>query len=309
MTAQPRLKTGNIYAFIAVLVVGSFFISDSMMYIQPGHVGVFINKISGKVDEKPVHAGYTFKLPLLNQIEEYPYYMQTIILTKSSTEGSPTNEEINVNSVEGQPVSCDVSLSYTLNPDKVPFLYTSFRQSIEFIGHGFVKQAIRQAMQEIIGKIAIGEFLGKGKYDAVLKVENLLKERLQIYGFDVRQFTINEIRPPEKVIESISQKNIMEQDALKAQNELAKIKYEADQNIARARGKAKAILAESQAQAKANQILTQSITETLVNYKAIEKWDGNLPSITTGNGGAVPLINVQLPAKAEPVAPAQNNGQ
>lgn len=299
MTTQPRLKTGNVTALIATLVVGSFFFIDSFMYIQPGHVGVFINKITGKVDEAPVHAGYTFKLPFLNQIEEYPYYMQTIMLTKSSTQMSPTNEEINVNSIEGQPVSCDVSLSYTLNPDKIPFLYTSFRQSIENISHGFVKQAIRQAMQEVIGKVSIGEFLGRGKYDTVLKIESLLKERLKTYGFDIRQFTINEIRPPEKVIESISQKNIMEQDALKARNQLDKIKYEADQNIAKAKGKAKAILVESQAQAKANQILTQSITETLVNYKAIERWDGNLPSITTGNGGAVPLINMQLPPKTD----------
>ena len=172
---------------------------------------------------------------------------------------------------------------------------------IEHISHGFIKQTIRQAMQEIIGKTSIGDFLGKSKIETVEKIEILLKERLKQYGFDIKQFTINEVRPPERVIESISQKNIMEQDALKAQNELLKIQYESKQRVVRAKGKAIAILTEAQAQAKSNQILTQSITETLVNYKTIEKWDGNLPSVSTGKGssGVVPFINVTPTKKVE----------
>ncbi len=292
---EVKLKLGNFSFLIIGVVVVLFLVFDTTVYIPPGYVGVNINKISGKISEQPLHSGYEFKIPFFQQIIEYPFYMQTIILTKSADEGSPQNEEINVNSVEGQPVSCDVSLSYTLIPDKVPFLYTSFRQSIENISHGFIKQTIRQAMQEVIGKMAITEFLGKNKADAVATVEANLQQRLKQYGFNIEQFTINEIRPPQLVIDAISQKNVMEQDALRAQNELAKIKYESMQKIEISKGKSKALLMEAQAQAKSNIILAHSITDTLVEYRAIEKWDGDMPRVATGKGnGAVPLINMNL---------------
>ncbi len=291
------LKIGNFSIFVITIVVILLFFFDTTIYIPPGHVGVFINKISGKVHEEPLHSGYRFKLPFFQQIIEYPFYMQTIILTKSSTEGSPNNDEINVNSIEGQPVSCDVSLSYTLVPEKVPFLYTSFRQNIENISHGFIRQTIRQAMQEVVGKMAIADFLGRYKAEAVSKIEEALQLRLKQYGFNIKQFTLNEIRPPESVIQAIEQKNIMGQDALRAQNELLKVKYEAQQRIEKAKGGAKSILEIAQAQAKANNILSQSITETLVQYKSIEKWDGNMPTVSTKGGGAVPLININLPEK------------
>ena len=51
-----------------------------------------------------------------------------------------------------------------------------------------------------------------------------------------------------------------------------------------------AILGVATAQAKANQLLNASLTPTLVNYKAIEKWDGKLP--TYSGGGAVPFLNI-----------------
>lgn len=294
-----RLKTKNLVMFVGFLFLAFLFIVDTTVYIQPGYVGVFINKITGKIDEVPVHSGYKFKLPIFQQIVEYPFFMQTVVLTKDLNEGSPANEEINVNSIEGQPVSCDVSLSFTLQPEKIPFLYTSFRQTILNITHGFVKQSIRQSMQEIIGKMPIADFLGKSKAQSVIDIEEDLKGRLKQYGFEVRQFTINEVRAPQAVIDAISQKNIMEQDALRAQNELVKFQYEAQQKAERAKGKGKAILIEAESQAQANKILTASLSQTLVKYKAIEKWDGNLPSVSTTNGTNT-LLNIKVPDAPDP---------
>jgi len=292
---EPGLKIGNFTIFIVIFIIIIFFIFDTTTYIPPGHVGVFINKISGKVGEAPLHSGYKLKLPFFQQIIEYPYYMQTIVLNKDSVPGSPGNDEINVNSVEGQPVSCDVSLSYNLVPEKIPFLYISFRQDIGNISHGFIKQTIRQAMQEVVGKMPIADFLGKNKAEAVASIEGVLQSRLKQYGFNIKQFTLNEIRPPDTVIQAISQKNVMCQEALMAENKLAKVKYEALQKIEQAKGRAKSLLMEAKAQAKSNEILGHSITDTLVKYRAIEKWDGFMPKVSSKGGGAIPLINMNMP--------------
>jgi regulator of protease activity HflC (stomatin/prohibitin superfamily) len=97
-------------------------------------------------------------------------------------------------------------------------------------------------------------------------------------------------------MQAINQKNVMQQQALTAQNELQKNTFQAQGDSIKAAGRAKAITAEAEAQARANQLLAQSITPTLVQYEQMKKWNGQLPQVS---GGAVPMI--QLPRGA-PVA-------
>jgi len=95
----------------------------------------------------------------------------------------------------------------------------------------------------------------------------------------VRQFTINELRAPPSVIETINQKNVMQQQALTALNELQKNQFQAQGDSIKAAGRAKAILAEAEAQAKANRLLAKSITPTLVKYEMSKRWNGQMPQI------------------------------
>jgi len=77
---------------------------------------------------------------------------------------------------------------------------------------------------------------------------------------------------------------------LTAQNELQKNRFNAQGDSIKAAGRAKAINAEAEAEARANTLLAQSITPTLVQYEITKKWDGKLPQFS---GSSTPLI--QLP--------------
>jgi len=279
---DSKLPLG-IFKFIAVFFLVFLFLYNSFVYINPGNVGIFINRLNGEVRNEPLIPGIKFKLIGFQDIVEYPVFMQTIVMTKDSSEGSPYNEEINVNSVEGQPISCDVSLSFELEPSKVPELYVTFRNDIYNIIQGYVKQTIRQAMQQSVGKVEIANFLGKDKSTVVNNIQKVLENELGRYGFLIKQFTINEIRPPKEVLSAIENKNIMAQEALKSKNELKKVEFEAQQQIEEAKGKAQAILMEAKSQAEANRRLSQSITPTLIKYKYVEKWNGKLPDLGSGN--------------------------
>jgi len=282
---------GKILRIIAVLVVLLFIVPAMFTYVEPGHVGILIHRAGGGVDPKPLGPGLHFRNPLLSQIEEYPVFMQTLVLTRESMEGSPGNDEINVNSVEGQPVSLDVAMSFEIDPIKVPALYQTFRTDINTIQHGYVKQTIRQALQEVVGDEAIADIMGPKKAETVARSQALLQERLSPYGIMVKQFTLNEFRAPQSVIDAINTKNVMQQQALTAQNELQKNEFQARGDSIKAAGRAKAITAEAEAQARANRLLAESLTPTLVQYRLIDKWNGAMPQVS---GGGTPLI--QLPA-------------
>lgn len=274
----------------AAAVAAAITLPQTFTYVNPGHVGIVIHKLRGGVDRTPLGQGLHFRNPLTTGVTEYPVYMQTLVLTRGGDDGSRSNDEINVNSVEGQPVSMDVSLSFELEESLTPHLYQTFRTSIEAIQHSYVKQAIRQTLQEVVGTEEIASILGPKKAEVVTRAQDLLSRRLAQYGIIVKQFTVNEIRAPGTVMEAINAKNVMQQQALTAQNELQKNMYQAQGDSIKAAGRAKAILAEAQAQAEANRLLSQSITPTLVQYEMTKRWDGKMPQVS---GSAVPMI--QLP--------------
>jgi regulator of protease activity HflC (stomatin/prohibitin superfamily) len=284
------LLSGRAPVVIAAALGGMMLVSSMFVYINPGHVGIVIHKLGGGIDDAPRGPGLQFRFPFTTGIEEYPVYMQTLVLTRANTEGSEDNDEINVNSIEGQPVSMDVSLSFELEEARTPLLYKTFRRDIESIQHGYVRQTIRQVLQEVVGGEAIAEILGPKKAAVVGRAQALLATRLAPYGIEVKQFTINEIRAPAEVMAAINAKNVMQQQALTAQNELQRSTFQAQGDSIRASGRAKAITAEAQAQAEANRLLAQSVTPTLVQYELAKKWNGQMPQVS---GGATPLI--QLP--------------
>ncbi|HEV8495840.1 MAG TPA: prohibitin family protein [Gemmatimonadaceae bacterium] len=285
-------KIRRVLGLVVALAVALVLLPTTIVYVNPGYVGIVIHRAGGGVDKIPLGPGLHLKNPLTTGIEEYPVFMQTLVLTKTSNEGSPNNDEINVNSKEGQPISLDVSMSFELDPDKAPGLYTTFRRDIQSIQHGYVKQSIRQALQEVIGNEEIAAVIGPKKAEAVNQTTMLLSQRLAQYGIVVKQFTINELRAPPAVIEAINQKNVMQQQALTSQNELQKNTFQAQGDSIKAMGHAKAILAEAEAQAKANELLSRSVTANLVQYEMAKKWDGKMPQVS---GGAMPLLQLGKP--------------
>jgi regulator of protease activity HflC (stomatin/prohibitin superfamily) len=278
-------------AALALLLI-VFLMPQCFTYVEPGHVGILIHRAGGGVDAKPLGPGFRMRNPLFSAIEEYPVFMQTLVLTRASMEGSPNNDEINVNSQEGQPISLDVAMSFELDPQKVPTMYQTFRTNIDVIQHTYVKQTMRQALQEVIGSEPIADILGPKKAEVVSRTQALLEQRLATYGILVRQFTVNEVRAPTTVIDAINTKNVMQQQALTAQNELQKNEFQARGDSIKAAGRAKAILTEAEAQAKANRLLAESITSTLVQYRMIEKWNGAMPQVA---GSGMPMIQLPVP--------------
>jgi regulator of protease activity HflC (stomatin/prohibitin superfamily) len=284
--------TLRLAGIVVGIVVVLLLLPTTVTYIHPGHVGIVISRTGGGVEATPLTAGLHTRDPLTTGIEEYPIYMQTLVLAKNPSEGSPDNEEINVNSVEGQPVSLDVAMSFELDAAQVPELYKTFRNNIETIQHNYVKQTIRQALQTVVGSEAIADILGPKKAEVVTRTQDMLEKNLRPYGFLVKQFTINEIRAPQSVIDAINAKNVMQQAALTSQNELQKKQFQATGDSIEAAGHAKAILGEAEAQAKANRLLSESITPNLVSYEMAKKWNGQMPQVS---GSSMPMIQLPKP--------------
>ena len=85
----------------------------------------------------------------------------------------------------------------------------------------------------------------------------------------------------------IQQKSIAQQNAdkQKIENEAAIAKAEADKQVAitNAEAEAQKTSIAAEAQAEANRKLAESLSDTLIEYQKIQKWDGKLPTVSGSN--------------------------
>jgi regulator of protease activity HflC (stomatin/prohibitin superfamily) len=118
-------------------------------------------------------------------------------------------------------------------------------------------------------------------------IEQYVRDRLAAHHIDVDAVSITDFNFSEEYNRAIEAKVTAQQNALKAENDLTRIKIEAEQKVAQA-----------QAEAKALEVQKQQITPELLQLRTIEMmqqhWDGHLPEVYmgSGQGGALPMIDV-----------------
>jgi regulator of protease activity HflC (stomatin/prohibitin superfamily) len=261
--------------------------------VEPGYVGIRV-KLYGRqrgVQDYPIVTGRVWYNPWTEEIYQFPTFLQNVVWTRSLTEGSPTDESITFNSKEGAIINADIGVSYMFDGNKVPELFVEFRQPAEVITNIYIRNKVRDALNREASLMSVTDIYGVKKQDLLNSVQKDLESELGAKGihFDTVSFTSG-LRVPPQVEESINSAIEATQRAVEAQNKVAQSKAEAEQRIAEADGIAQATMIKAKAQADANQLLNSSITPMLLQYDALQKWDGVLPQVT-GTGG-VPFISL-----------------
>jgi regulator of protease activity HflC (stomatin/prohibitin superfamily) len=266
-------------------------------------VGIEINLAGSQrgPSEIPIRTGWVFYSPLQTQIIEFPTYVQTVKWTHDTTEGHPLNEEMGFNSKEGMEIFVDVSLSYAIDPTKVPDFYVKYRiNDLELFTHGILRDIVRNSLNEVASTYTVEDIYGEKKAEFIGKVQKMIEDKVAAVGVGVQQFGfIGAPRVPTVIAQSITAKAQAIQEAERAKNELATTQAEAAKKIAEAEGDAKSTVTRAQGEADANRILQNSLTPQLLELRRLEiqremvrRWNGQMPAVTSGQGGGMIL---QLP--------------
>jgi regulator of protease activity HflC (stomatin/prohibitin superfamily) len=112
------------------------------------------------------------------------------------------------------------------------------------------------------------------------EIQESLRNKLLSYNLVVDNYNIVNFSFSQQFEQAIESKQTAEQNALKAQRDLERIKIEATQKVATA-----------QAEAQALGMQRQQVTPEVLQLRWIEKWDGHLPTVQAGNG-MIPMINL-----------------
>lgn len=276
MTRLVRYAPLLLIPLIAILPM------SSCSRVEPGHVGIKVSNFgsSAGVADHALGVGWYFT-PFGTNIFEYPIYTSTYAWTKSSTEQSGTDEEFPFQDRNGLNLSADVSVAYRVDPVKAPILFQKYRIDMAGIVAGPLRNAVRSALNEEAAGLGVEEIYGPKKAALLSAVQRDIDRYFEPVGLHVEQlYWASNIRVPDQVLNQINTKIANEQAALAAQANVATVKANADARIAEAEGKAKSSQIEGDALRANPEILRQ---------RAIEKWDGKLPTYSAG-GGQLPFI-------------------
>lgn len=267
-----------------------FVASTGCTRIDPGYLGVKVNMYGTDrgVDDITIKTGRVWYNPITEDIYEFPVFMQNATWTKEDTYDSPGDQSITFNSVEGASINADVGVSYKIKEENVKQIFVDLRKDAEHIKDVYIRNKVRDAMSRIASNMKAGELFGSRKEEFLNKVKSDLTSTLPGFEFDMVTF-IGALRADKLVEDGINATIQATQRAIEAENKVKQSTAEAQQKVEEARGLAESILLEAKARAEANETLTKSLSPQLLQYEALQKWDGVLPRVTSET---VPFITI-----------------
>jgi prohibitin 2 len=253
------------YSALPFLIPVLTLVFESFTIVPAGHVGVQVTM--GTVNPSALHAGVNFVNPISN-VRDVEIRVKRADL-----------KEAQAGTKDLQQVHTDIVIQYRMNPEKVPTIYSQFGLNVDdkILGPG-----VNEAFKAVTAHYNSEELITKRD---TVSAEILEHVRAKVAPFDIEIQGISLVNFGFSAAyqQAIEQKVIATQQKQKAEQDLERIKVEAQQAIATAEGRAKAIQIETQA-------INSQGGAAYVQLEAIKKWDGKLPNVN--GGGAVPFINV-----------------
>lgn len=287
------------------ILIFSLCINTACTMIEPGYVGIQVNRYGTNkgVDSTALVSGVVWYNIFNKFVVQYPTFVQTAVWTASKDEGSPANEELTFNSMEGMTITADVSLSYSIEPNRAPAFYNKFRNDdLHLFTHGFMRNVARDAFNEIATRYPVESIYGVKKEEFLSVVRSQINFKLDSVGVHLDQLGfVGAMRLPPNVVAAINSKIQATQTALQVENELRTAQAQAQKDVARATGEANSRIARARGEAESNEILVRSLTPQLLEWKRLElqmsqiqRWNGQYPQVVAGQN--FPLL-MNLPPK------------
>lgn len=256
--------------------------------VKAGHVGVVEH--FGKVRESTLPPGFHFT----------SYFEHIRPVDIRTQRHNYTTEAF---SSDIQQVGLSIAVNENIFPEAAYKIYTT-------VGMNYLENLLEPRLMEN-SKVVISKYTAESLIAnrEKLSAEILVKMQTDMvqYGINVSAISIENIDFTDQYEAAIEAKQVATQEKQKAQTEQERMTMEAEQAAKRkkieadataevqkiqADAEAYAIRMKAEAEAEANKKLNASLTEELINYNQILRWNGVLPQFVGGEG-TIPILNFE----------------
>lgn len=233
--------------------------------VETGHRGVQVR--FGQVDEK------------LGSLPEglYTYNPFTTSIIELDTRVLKKDGKANTYTRDIQQANITYVINYHLNPNAAHVVYREVGKNWDNV---LVPQAVEGVMKQVVGTYDAVDLIDK-RGEATAAIQKAITLSLQQKNVIVDRFEMVNIQYQQAFEHSVEQKMIAVQDAIREKNKTVQVMEEAKQTVERAKAEAESM------RIRANALQSNP---KLVEYEAVQKWDGKLPQYQFGN--STPFINL-----------------
>ena len=277
-----------------LLLIGGY---SSINVVRTGHCGVKVR--FGKVVGDSLKSDIYFVNPITTGIKQV-----NVRTTQSEIKTECYTRDI-------QQATLLLNVIYNADSEMVHELYRKVGN--DWYSKILVPRVI-QSVKDTVGKYEASDLIGKRDV-AAQEIKTKLKESLVGEGVEIQDIVLADISYSEQFEKAIEEKQIAQQDAIKAKNKTVEVEEVARQTVLKAKaeadakeaqGKAEAAVVEMKGKAEASAIEAKALAEAkgltarteiiqknpqLIQHDAVSKWDGKMPVNMYGSA-PVPFINI-----------------
>ncbi|MBR0326800.1 MAG: prohibitin family protein [Clostridia bacterium] len=278
-----------------IAILGALWIAAGCIATVPtGHTGILVT--FGAVEDATYEAGVHFKLPI-----------QEVVVMDNRTQKARL--ELKCFSSDIQEVTVNYSINYQIEKENAQRIYKTIGTKYYEV---VMEPRIHEAVRSVISKYS-AENLIESRDQLSVKITEILEKELGAYNIVVVNTAIENLDFSDAFTNAVEEKQVAQQNYLKAQTEqeqkimeqeasaerdeiaakaaaeVAKIQAEADAEVMKIQADAAEYA--GQRDAAINKALSDTLTEVLIKYYEIQRWDGKLPEyFVSGTDGVLPIL-------------------
>jgi prohibitin 2 len=264
----------NLLPFIIIsIVLAALLLLQSFYIVEPGFSAVHLRL--GRIIKTQTLEGFYVKMPFIDSITRFDMRIQ-----RAEIETKALSKDL-------QTVSVGMVVNYRI--EGAAGIFKNIGRDFEKI---IIDPFVQESVKAIVAKFDAESLIQK-RHEAKDMVVSELIQRLGSKQITLVDFNFTHLDFSPEFIHAVEAKQIAEQDAKRAENMTKQVREEALQIRARA-----------EAEAFSLKVKRESITPELTKLKmveaqvkAIEKWDGHLPQVTSGAVPFLPMTQGETPVK------------
>ena len=259
-----KKKVRKIILAIAILIVLAVIGFGCITIVPAGHKGVLLNM--GAVSGRVLDEGVSLRIPFMQDVKVVDVRMQKY----ESADNASASKDL-------QSITSTIAVNYRVDSSKVAELYKNIGMNYEST---VISPAISECMKAVTSRYTAEELITK-RSEVSNAMREFLQERLNDKYITVDSFNVVDFEFSEAFNKAIEEKQIAEQNALKADYDLQRIQTEAEQEVTKAKGEAEAM-----------KLKNSQVSEEIIQLEFINKWDGKMPEYYGGDGM---MFGIKLP--------------
>lgn len=277
---KSKMKIGIVAGVIllVILIIGI----STITVVPAGHSGVIVT--FGKVNRRVLDEGMHLKVPFAQQV-----VMMNNKIQKTEVSSNSVSRDL-------QTVSSGVAINYHITKDASADIYQNIGEQY---ADTVLQPAIQEAVKAVTAQYTAEELITK-RSAVGDEIGLTLSNKVSEYGILIDKFNIVNFDFSAEFNAAIEQKQVAEQNKLRAETEkeqkVIEAEADAEQKVIAAKAEADAIRQKAEAEAEANKKINASLNENVLRYQQIEKWDGKYPNVVSSDSS----ILVDIPAGETP---------